>query len=427
MMKVVLGTLLSVLTIETLFLVKCFNQKSRSKLNPVSSMSIIWIIFLNMAFYFGERFGFYAVDFSCIASVFLFLNILVFVAWAVTNRYEQVEAGKDTSYEDLINSKRLYSLSIFAFALFAASNIFYFRDLGRYISLTSLYANIWRWKNLVLTGVFSEDSFLYIGRNLSIFGTIFSLNLIVNWRNKGRRYISLVFCLLYVMIVFLNPRRDPMIDKLVFFLCPLAFMYRNKLAKLYKIIIPIGIAFTLLFVYISNALTFGQRSIIELAGRYTFAPFNSLQSALDNGYPANTDLLFGNTFYFVYTVLKFISPRLAPPNIVLSEIGSDTGNVYTALIAPLIDSHGSLVVFHIFLIIYAIYIGLVIGISQNLINKYYNLPAFIFYSGVFACAVRTFYNPTFSYVEVLGSVLNAVIVYFLINNHLSNKQQKAIS
>ena len=366
MLKVVLGLLLALLTIESLFLVKSYSQKTNSKLNPVSVMNVIWLLLLNIAFYFGSTFGFYAVDFSCIVFVVLFLNIITLVAWFSSKGQLKNNHLIDERqvYTTIIDSRRMYTLTLLVFAVFLISNVFYFRDLGRHLSLTSLYTNIWAWKNLVLTGAFQENSILYIGRNLSVVGTVFALNLIINWNNKSRRFISLIICFVYVLTVFFNPRRDPMIDKLIFFLCPFLFIYRNRLSKMYKFLIPIGIAFTLLFIYISDALTFGQGSILELSGRYTFAPFNSLQCAIDNGYPPNTTLFLGNTFYFVYMMLKYITPELTPPDIVLIPLGNNTGNVYTALIAPLIDSHENLVAFFFILVLYAVYIGLVIGIWE---------------------------------------------------------------
>ena len=273
----------------------------------------------------------------------------------------------------------------------------------------------------MLTGSFSESSILYLGRNLSIIGTILSLNLIINLGQKGKKAISILMALIYLALVFINPRRDPMIDKLAYFLCPLLFVYRNRMSKLIKYIVPLSAVFIFLFIYISDALTFGQRSIMELAGRYTYVPFNSLQKALDEGYPSNTNLIMGNTFYFVYMILKYAFPMLAPPTIILSALGPETGNVYTSIIAPLIDSNGNAFYFAFILTIYAAYIGIVIAISMNLIHRRRNLSSYVFYCAVFACAIRSYFNPTFSYAEVVGGILNAVVVSILFNRILKIK------
>lgn len=420
MYKFSLAILLSLMTLEVLFLVKSYNQRTNSKLNPVSIMCYLWLLLLNMAFYIGDRFNYYPIDLGCVISVIAFLNIIVIVAW-LTSRAHSIETQDYVSFIELIDAKRVYTVSLIGFALFIVGNVFYFRDLGRHIPLGYLYANIWRWKNLVLTGGFNEESILYIGRNISILGTLFAVNLLVSWNNKRHRLMSAFVCIVYVAIVFLNARRDPMIDKMIYFLAPIIFVYRNRITKLYKYLIPLAVIFVFLFIYISDALTFGQRSMLELAGRYTFAPFNSFQNALDVGYPTNTDLPLGNTFYFIYMILKYIHPVFTPPYIVLTSVGENTGNVYTALIAPLIDSHGNTFLFAIILIIYAIYIGLLFGVSHNLVAKNNNLSSFVFYSAIFACAIRSFYNPTFSYAEVVGGVINALVVYLFMNKYLASK------
>ena len=91
----------------------------------------------------------------------------------------------------------------------------------------------------------------------------------------------------------------------------------------------------------------------------------------------------GNLFYFVYMILKYAFPMLAPPRIILSDLGPETGNVYTSIIAPLIDSNGNTFYF-VFLTIYAAYIGIVIAISMNLIHRRKNLLSYVFYCAVFA-------------------------------------------
>ena len=411
--------LLLFLVVETLFLTHCFNTKARSSLNPLSVMVYIWLILLCLAYFLGEKQGFYKLDFTGILSVIWFLNVITICAYMVV-RWESDIQTEDNDIE-LISSKGIYTIALLAFALFAVGNAFYFRDLSRYIPLGSLLSSLWRWKNLVLSGTFSESSILYFGRNLSIVGTILSLNLIVNFRQKRKKLISILMALIYLALVFANPRRDPMIDKLVYFLCPLIFVYRNRASKLIKYIVPLSVIIIFLFIYISEALTFGQRSMVELAGRYTYVPFNSLQKALDEGYPSNTNLIMGNTFYFVYMILKYVFPMLAPPRIILSALGAETGNVYTSIIAPLIDSNGNPVYFVFILTLYAAYIGIVIAVSMNLIHRRKDLSSYVFYCAVFACAIRSYFNPTFSYAEVIGGILNAIVVSLLFNRVLKTR------
>lgn len=264
---------------------------------------------------------------------------------------------------------------------------------------------------MVLTGTFSENSILYIGRNLGFIGLILSINFIKNKSSNKilRRMVSIVMLLTYIAITFLNPRRDPMIDKVIYVAVPFIYIYRKETKKLLKIAVPIAFFFAIAFVVIADSMSFGNYNIVEMLGKYTFASFNSLQKALDVGYSSNSELFLSNTFYYIYMVLKYIVPQLAPPAIILDGLGSDTGNIYTSLIAPYIDSGGSILVFTGCVIIYAIYIGAVNGVAINLVRKE-TISGYVFYAAVFACAVRSFYNPTFSYAEVLFGAVYAVIL-----------------
>ena len=392
--------------------VRYFNRKAHFKLNSVAVMVYIWTALLLMASLWGEKMGFYPLDVSCVFFCFLFLTIIVFTANAVIVRKPLM-----VSYEDdaiiRLNESMVFKIAVIAFLLYMASNIFYFRDLSKHIPLSNLMSSLWRWKDLVLTGRFSERSISYIGRNISFIGLILSVNFIRNMRSTFvKKVVSTFMLTLYVAITFLNPRRDPMIDKMVYVIVPFFYAYRTNMKKILRILIPLGIVFSIAFVIIADSMSFGNLNIVEMVGRYTFAPFNSMQKALDYGYEFNSSLPLSNTFYFVYMVLKFLFPQLTPPSIVLEGMGGDTGNIYTSLIAPLIDSNGSLILFVVFLIFYAVYIGIINGVAINMLNRQ-TLPGYVFYAAVFACAVRSFYNPTFSYAEVLFGAFYAALLSLL--------------
>lgn len=402
--------LIILLAFDLLVMVHIFNTKAGMKYNSVSVMIYLWIVLMVMSSIFGEHIGFYPLDVSCVFFAFLFLTVILFTANAVIVKKDHC-IEKQTDSIASIDEIVIYKVSVAFFLLYIGSNCFYFINLGKYIPISNLLGNLWKWKNLVLTGTFSENSILYIGRNLGFIGLILSINFIKNKSSNKilRRMVSIVMLLTYIAITFLNPRRDPMIDKVIYVAVPFIYIYRKETKKLLKIAVPIAFFFAIAFVVIADSMSFGNYNIVEMLGRYTFASFNSMQKAFDVGYNSNSELFLPNTFYYIYMVLKYMVPQLAPPAIILDGLGSDTGNIYTSLIAPYIDSGGSILVFTGCVIIYAIYIGAVNGVAINLVRKE-TISGYVFYAAVFACAVRSFYNPTFSYAEVLFGAVYAVIL-----------------
>jgi oligosaccharide repeat unit polymerase len=270
-----------------------------------------------------------------------------------------------------------------------------------------LLSNFWRWKNLVLTGEFNENKFYYIGRNLPLIGFFLSVNFLVN---KDKKAISLLMLLIYTIVSFVNPRRDPIIERMLYVLIPFVLFYRKRIWKFILISIPVGIAFFVLFIELTKQLTFGEDSILHSMGSYTFGSFSALSNAIEIGYPSNTDLPLGNTFYFVYTILKYPVPELAPPDIVLVSLNNHSVNVYTSLIAPLIDSKGDGTLLILYVFIYSVFIGAVIALMINLYNKYHNISSLYLLCSCSSCAIRSFFNPTFSYLEILPAFVIAILI-----------------
>ena len=183
---------------------------------------------------------------------------------------------------------------------------------------------------------------------------------------------------------------------MIYVIAPFLVLYKNK-GKIFKLILPLSIVFIALFSVLTEQLTFGERTVSDTIGLYTYGSYNSLQKAIDNGYPSNTSLFLGNTFYFVYMILKFISPSLTPPDIVLQSMGRDTKNVYTALIAPLIDANGNMFSFSLIVLLYGIYIGCVLAFFYKSYTKNKTkISSLILYCACYSCAIRSFYNPSFS-------------------------------
>lgn len=193
-------------------------------------MIYLWIVLMVMSSIFGEHIGFYPLDVSCVFFAFLFLTVILFTANVVIVKKDHcIERQTDSiaSIDEIV----IYKVSVVFFLLYIGSNYFYFKNLGKYIPISNLLGNLWKWKNLVLTGTFSENSILYIGRNLGFIGLILSINFIKNKSSNKilRRMVSIVMLLTYIAITFLNPRRDPMIDKVIYVAVPFIYIsQRNK-------------------------------------------------------------------------------------------------------------------------------------------------------------------------------------------------------
>ena len=384
-----------------LFIVIAINHRTHNAWNPASVMFYIWSVLLLLATSLGSAWGYYPVDISGIFLVSFFLNVILLVFLVGCNKEIAI------SYE--VKKCNTYALCVFLIFLYLFSEVMYFSRLHAYIPLQTLPSNVWKWKMLILSGTFQENSVLFIGRNLPIIGTIISYTFI-NTESKKRKFFLGTVILLYVVLAFIYPRRDVMINKLVHLLVPFVFKYRNRMKKLAKLILPIAVVFTFVFFYINDKLTFGNGDVKQSIALYSFGAFNSLQKAIDIGYAPNSELLMGNTFYFVYMVLKYIFPQLAPPGIVLETLGNDTSNVYSSLIAPVIDSRGSYILLIAITIIYACWIGFCFVIAYNWYVKKQTVAAMCFYSTIFSCVIRSFYNPTFSYSDIVFGMIYSMIL-----------------
>lgn len=383
------------------------NRKINIRFNPYSVMVIIWAIMIILATVLGDKIGLYPLEVSgiMISIIFLtFIGIIVYI-FGVRSHYPL----KATEYQDIddviLNDDRLIkTLMIISTVLWIIGNIMYFFDLNRYIPLVALPSQLWRWKNLILTGVINENSLRYLGRNLNIIGLIFALNFKINKTKKG-----FLLLLAYVLVSFIDVRKDTIIISLIYVLIP--FVGR-KSKSIIKILFPLGAMFIVFFVFTIQELNFGTVNWERIIGIYTFGSFNSLQKALSVGMNSQNNLFMGNSFYFVYSILKYIIPSLAPSGITLETLGSDSTNVYTTLIPVVLDSDNWFEFWSIFFI-YSLYIGVIIVVSINYFNRKPSLQSYILYCSVFSCAVRTFYNPTFSYMDILFAFIYMMLISFI--------------
>ncbi len=386
------------------FIVIAINHRTHNAWNPATVMFYIWSVLLILATGLGGSWGYYPMDISGIFLVSFFLDIILLVFL--------VGCNKDITISYEIEKCDTFTLCVFLILLYFFSEVMYFSKLHAYIPLQTLPFKVWEWKVLILSGTFQENSILFIGRNLAIIGTIVSYTFI-NAESKKRKFFLGAIILIYIVLTFIYPRRDIMINKLVHLLVPFIFKYRNQTKKLVRLILPLGAIFAVAFFYINDSLTFGSGDLKRSIASYSFGVFNSLQKAIDIGYTSNSDLVMGNTFYFVYMILKYIFPQLAPPGIVLETLGNDTSNVYSALIAPVIDSDGSFILLVSITIIYACWIGVCLAAAYNWYLKKQTVAAMCFYSTIFSCVIRSFYNPTFSYSDIVFGIFYSVILILI--------------
>ena len=406
-----MNIVLCIFCLSILFALSVFvNKRSGYILNPVSIMVYLFGVLLLCATIFAKSVGFFEISAKCIFIVFIFLLIIEIVFLALVKKRKNASNAPWL----IANSKILYLISIICFCVFLISTVLYYYTLNTYIPLATLLTRMWKWKNLVLTNAINERSTIYIGRNLPLFGMLFSVTFITN---KNKRKSMALILIVYIALSFLNPRREPIIKSIIYVSIPFIIAYRKKIGRLFVFAIPIIIIFTLVFSELSNQLSFGERSFGQSISLYTIGPFCALSKALETGYPSNTDLPYGNTLYFVYSILKYVSPSLTPPDITLISVDSNTTNVYTCLIAPLIDSggYGFFMIFNV--IFYAIYVGLIIAFVVAMYSKHRNISSLYLLCSCTSSVVRSFFNPTFSYTEFLQGLMIAVLLSFVFGEH----------
>lgn len=379
-------------------------RKINIRFNPYSVMVMIWAIMIILATIWGERSGLYPLGLSGIMIAVIFLMCIGIIIYLFGLRpYYFSEVNEYQNVDDVLlkDEKAIKILTIISVILWIVGNALYFVDLNRFIPLATLPTQIWRWKNLVLTGVINENSLRYLGRNLNIIGLIFALNFKKNKTKKG-----FLLLLIYVLVSFIDTRKDPIIATLIYVLIP--FLGRNS-NRIIKILLPLGAVFIAFSVFTMQELNFGTVNWERTIGIYTFGSFNSLQKALSVGMGSQNNLFMGNTFYFVYSILKYLIPALAPSGIMLESLGADSTNVYTALVPVVMDSTNWFE-FCVMFLVYSLYVGIIMTIAINLFNRKPSIQSYILYCCVFSCAVRTFYNPTFSYMDIIFALIYMILI-----------------
>ncbi|GEM_PF-3593881 len=400
------------------------NKKINDKFNPTSIIVYIWSFLLLLSICFGKSTGLYPMNGGGIFAFCFFLFLVVSFSYLFTFNIER----KNSKSINLENLPDLFKLCIVLFMLCLISRLLYFKDLNNLIPLNSLFENIWLWKNYVLSGKINESSLKYLGYNLNVTGALLSL-CFYQQKELGytkKRNIILVMIFLYLILSFLNVRRDPMIIKLVYLLYPIIIYNKHNFKKIMRYILPVIIVFFTLLIVINTKLSFKTLNVSRSIASYSYGAFNSLQKAYDMGYPSNTNLPLANTFYFIYMFLKYISGKFAPPTIVLDSMGLDTTNVYTSLIAPLIDSAGSKAMFYFILFFYSLFIALVNMIVYRWYVKKGSLASLLMFCTVVSCSIRSFYNPVYSYSDLIFGLLYAAVFGFVLKNKACSSKMKKI-
>lgn len=398
------------------------NRKLNDKFHPTAIIVYTWSVLLMLAILLGDAAGMYPINESGILIFSSFLLLLVIFSYLLAPK----GSARDFQVIDVKKVPDLFLICVILFALCVFSRMLYFRDLSRIVPLNSLFANSWRWKNAVVTGKFDEESLRYFGYNLNATGTLISLCYYQQkaFGHRWRKRFTLLMMLAYIALAFINVRRDPMIIKLIYVLCPVVVYNRHNFKKLLRFVVPLAIVFLVLLIEINTQLSFNNLDLNRSLASYSFGAFNSLQKAYDVGYASNTEFPLANTFYFVYMILKYIFPQMTPPGIILENLGPDTTNVYTALIAPLIDSGGSHLMFWIYLLIDALYIAVVNMLAYRWRKKSGSVASFLMYCTVFSCSIRAFYNPVYGYSDLIFGLFYALLIGFILSNQWKRGTQK---
>lgn len=402
-------------TIVSIFFSTIVSKKTKDLFNPYSIMVYIWGVFSFFAVIIGNQFGFYPMNFFGISFVYAFLITIGIMTLIILNIGSSYVKITDESLCLKYDKSRLSNITDILFVFALIGNILYWNDINKLIPLKSIFENPWLLKNAIVNRQIT-NSWKYLGRGFSLTGTFIVITL---YSTKKKKYFGML--LIYLALAFLNIQKDLILVKLIYIVVPFLLISRTDLKKRIKLLMPLFIIFIIIFNINYKFMTFGNGNFISGLGAYTFGSFHSLQYILDNGYPTNTNLLFGNTFYWVFSILKYINPIFTPPNIIMKFLSSNIVNVYTSLSVIVLDSNGEDFIMIMLMIVYGIYIGFLIGLSCLLINKKnINIATVGFYTSIISCAVRSYMNPTFSFLEIYLVLFYAFILDFLLKKKVLN-------
>ena len=379
----------------------------KQTVNIYTILSVIWVVFVSMAILTNRYLGDYpTIGLEAVFMADMFI-ITVGVIMILISKVETSNKNKKVQPTNILNYKALNTIVHLLFIVFILSNFLYFIRLNELIGLRNIVLNPYLWKSASLSENINENSILYIGRNIPILG---SLLLIVFL--KKRKFYTFILVMIYYLVSLTNIRRDPVMIQLIYFILPFIINYGNSVTKIVKVLIPTISLFLVIFITTMDFLTFGSDLTAQTIASYTFGSFNSLQYALKNGYQNFSQIPLNYSFYWVYTITKFLFSNISVPNIILQSVPNG-GNVYTGLINIVIDSKGNLYTLLIVFVIYTFYVSIILYSSMRFLQNKLNLFSIAYYGAVLSASIRFYMNPTFSGTEIFFSLIIGIILQIL--------------
>ena len=414
-----LAILLGVLILILVFTV---NKFTKDFFNPYAIMCYIWITFIIGANLFDVYVGYYEMRISSIMLCYTFLLIIglsYYVLLKLFDRSKAINYSRDLKdHSTYLNKEKILKIANIFFVWFIATNILYWINVFKIISIGEILRNPGYFKYLVLNDIINDNSIIYLGRNFSIIGATLTLAYFLS--NKSKK--NLFMLITYIILALVDIRREPMIIKLTGIMLIILLNSKKKIHKSIKQLLLIGSIFLIVF-FTTTTMLNPDGNMNRIIFSYTVGAFPSLQALIDNP-PVLTNLPLAHTFYFVYAFLKFIDPRLTPPSVVLPTISTKSTNVYTALSYVVMDSRGNYLTMYLILIIYGIFVGTIFAVSTYMFNKKITFLSLSIYLTAGTLAIRSFMNPAFSHLDMIFSIFYGVILVAMFRIDKQPKRSK---
>ena len=401
-----LYSLISILCVSyTMHIVLKFNRLLGRRINPLSSMVVVFYFFIILNFLFAKYFNIKRLNSEGAFYLTLGIMLISFVSYLVAKKLLISDRVYSGSTDLLLSLKKVFTdsrftneigvLSDLCFILSIISYVYYFLYISRYITPQDILNNVRAWKNLELSSLIDVNSILFMPMHNSVIASILTLNFMIRKNKKSLAMLSI-----YILVSLVYPRRDPILIVLLSSFSIVSLFWEGKR------LITIGLIFLLIifgsFFFIQENITLGNLSRIDDLFCYTSGNISSFQSVVDSEVKFETNYYLQNSFYFIYAFMKYFDRRLAPPSVIKPnpEYGSVMQpNTYTAFADPVYE--GGVVG----LALYSIYAGIITGLICSYLISKHDLIAFGMYGCLFSVAVRSFINNTFGWLDIYGSLI----------------------
>lgn len=395
----------AIFLINMLFVIR-FSIKIGILLNPLSVMNFIWYLFFTLNIIFASFFNVPSIKITGLMFVAFGLGIVTLFTYFMYLLLANI-FGRSNRINQLINISyiklQVKYLAPLAVAVGYFSYIIYWFGISQYIHFKNILNEIWKWKNLELSGVINVNNMIYFGKHSSIITVILAL-----WYYTTKKRKASFFLVLYLILSLFYVRRDPIMNVFgVFF--SIAYLFSKK-KKFWIYLIIFLFAFVALFFFLNTALLGSFERAINSIYFYTAGNFTALQLVVDKKIEFEKHFAYQNTFYFVYSVMKYIDRSLIPPKVIKPNAMPRTPNTYTAFGDPISD--GGI----IGLFFYAMFVGVIIGSSIYFLKRATSFISVAFYSVVFSSSIRSFMNNTFGWLGIYSTLFIATIIelFFLL-------------